>query len=535
MVCDSNGDWKDSSDLVCQANSCDIDDIANAVAYADYSSCHGKTSGEVCTPVCSPGTDQITNVSQPIHLVCDADGDFAHDVALTGAAVANVARLNASLSNVTDPAAGAIVDASTFETGFDGWTTPLNGLPFTRDASGTPTGSTGPSSGFGGSSYYMYAEASAPNYPYKTFDTQKSFPTELYAVAFQYHMYGSHMGSAVLETSVDGASWVSVWSQSGNKGNQWNHASANLGSGTKMLRFTYTSGTGDRGDFALDNIRGIAPASDSMSLVLHDAMFDLDASTAVSPNVVDRVGGMVFSSYPVSTGSDGVSFWDLDNWYLTRTGGATLKEGQAYTHAYVLKWRVGDTGERTLLRHSDDHCTMVPNNARDLGMYSNRAGGWRDSGYNIDPQQSWWDVLVVTGQGGSSNTPYGTSVFYTKDGPTGPLVERGTVDRVCSGRNYYRLGWPNDGPGLISRVMSWPRVLNQGEIQRLSGLTADSGKRSRVSSSLDLPPTFLPERVSVPVEPRSRAHPSRHSLQAALSPDLPSHEQGIRITRRSYP
>ena len=102
MVCDSNGDWKDSSDLVCQANSCDIDDIANAVAYADYSSCHGKTSGEVCTPVCSPGTDQITNVSQPIHLVCDADGDFAHDVALTGAAVANVARLNASLSNVTD-------------------------------------------------------------------------------------------------------------------------------------------------------------------------------------------------------------------------------------------------------------------------------------------------------------------------------------------------------------------------------------------------------------------------------------------------
>ena len=101
MVCDSNGDWKDSSDLVCQANSCDIDDIAKAVAYVDYSSCHGKTSGEVCTPVCSPGTDQITNVSQPIHLVCDDDGDFAHDIALTGPVVANVTRLNAPLSNFT--------------------------------------------------------------------------------------------------------------------------------------------------------------------------------------------------------------------------------------------------------------------------------------------------------------------------------------------------------------------------------------------------------------------------------------------------
>ena len=102
MVCNANGDFQDTSSLTCQANSCDIDDITNAVAHADYSSCDGETSGEVCTPVCVPGTEQITNVSQPIHLVCDADGDFVHDIALTGAAVANVARLNASLSNSTD-------------------------------------------------------------------------------------------------------------------------------------------------------------------------------------------------------------------------------------------------------------------------------------------------------------------------------------------------------------------------------------------------------------------------------------------------
>ena len=39
--------------------------------------------------------------AQPIHLMCDDDGSFVHDIALTGAVVANVARLNASLSNIT--------------------------------------------------------------------------------------------------------------------------------------------------------------------------------------------------------------------------------------------------------------------------------------------------------------------------------------------------------------------------------------------------------------------------------------------------
>ena len=104
LVCNVNGDFQDTSGFVCQANSCDMDGITNAVAYADYSSCDGKTTGEVCTPVCVPGTESILNVSQPIHLVCDDGGDFIDPIALTGAVIANVARLNASLSNVTDVA-----------------------------------------------------------------------------------------------------------------------------------------------------------------------------------------------------------------------------------------------------------------------------------------------------------------------------------------------------------------------------------------------------------------------------------------------
>ena len=86
---------------------------------------------------------------------------------------------------------------------------------------------------------------------------------ELYGIAFQYHMYGATMGSAVLESSATGTSWASLWSKSGNMGDQWNQATVYaLGSGQTMLRFTYTgsswdprSGSSATGDFALDDIQ----------------------------------------------------------------------------------------------------------------------------------------------------------------------------------------------------------------------------------------------------------------------------------------
>ena len=152
--------------------------------------------------------------------------------------------------------AGVVMDTSSFESDFDGWTTGGMDRSFTRDAYGTPSSYTGPSSAADGS-YYVYAEA---NYNYNLdFDLEKTFPAgqELYGIAFQYHMYGSSMGSAVLESSATGTSWASLWSQSGNMGNQWNQATVYAlgGSGQRILRFTYTSGSSYTGDFALDDIQ----------------------------------------------------------------------------------------------------------------------------------------------------------------------------------------------------------------------------------------------------------------------------------------
>ena len=146
------------------------------------------------------------------------------------------------------------MDTSSFESDFDGWTTGGMDQPFTRWVGGTESLSTGPSGAADGS-YYVYAETSGQ--PRKNFDLQKAFPAGVYGIAFQYHMYGATIGTAVLESSATGTSWASLWSKGpGDKGNHWNQATAYArGSGQTMLRFTYTSGSSYTGDFALDDVQ----------------------------------------------------------------------------------------------------------------------------------------------------------------------------------------------------------------------------------------------------------------------------------------
>ena len=129
---------------------------------------------------------------------------------------------------------------SGFEGSFEGWATPtIHGdLAFTLHTGSTPSYGTGPTNAAAGTGY-VHAETSGDN-SNKIFDLEKSFPvgSELYGVAFQYHMYGGTVGSAVLESSADGTTWGSLWSKSGNQGDQWLQATVYAGSGQTMLRFT---------------------------------------------------------------------------------------------------------------------------------------------------------------------------------------------------------------------------------------------------------------------------------------------------------
>ena len=112
------------------------------------------------------------------------------------------------------------------------------------------------------------------------------------------------------------------------------------------------------------------------------AIFDLNAAAQTSDVPKDSKAAMVFAKNVVKK-DDTLPYWDLNNNDLQRTGGGTFTDGRYYTHAYVLKWRASDSGWRTLFRHDQDHCMIVKDGARDMGMYSNRNGGFRDSGYNV--------------------------------------------------------------------------------------------------------------------------------------------------------
>ncbi len=155
--------------------------------------------------------------------------------------------------------------AEGFENTIGAWTqSTSDDINWTVDASGTPSRNTGPSSAVQGS-YYIFVEASGngTGYPNKqAIITSPCFDlsglTEA-GFSFNYHMYGaSDMGSIALEASTDeGATWTSIWSETGNKGNSWQSADIDLAAyvgGGVQLRFNRITGSTWQADIAIDNV-----------------------------------------------------------------------------------------------------------------------------------------------------------------------------------------------------------------------------------------------------------------------------------------
>ncbi|MDH7447061.1 trypsin-like peptidase domain-containing protein [Aquimarina sp. 2201CG14-23] len=169
-----------------------------------------------------------------------------------------------------DPICNATVNSFPYSESFesnDGWTqvTGDDGN-WVRDASGTPSSSTGPSSGADGS-YYMFLESSTNgstgqigNNATAILESPCFDLSGLSNVAFSFsnHMYGSSIGSLSIEASVDGINWISLWSESGNQGNQWNNVSVDLSTyidQTELrLRFVGTTGASYTSDIAIDKL-----------------------------------------------------------------------------------------------------------------------------------------------------------------------------------------------------------------------------------------------------------------------------------------
>ncbi|MEO9571777.1 MAG: S8 family serine peptidase [Polaribacter sp.] len=152
-----------------------------------------------------------------------------------------------------------------FENTFGSWSqSSSDDIDWSVNSSGTPSSNTGPDSANQGT-YYIFVEASGNGTGYPTKQAIINSPCfdlsglTVASFNFDYHMYGAtDMGTIALEASNDnGATWTSIWSQSGNLGNSWLSASVDLSSylgSTVQLRFNRVTGSTWQADIALDNI-----------------------------------------------------------------------------------------------------------------------------------------------------------------------------------------------------------------------------------------------------------------------------------------
>ena len=149
-------------------------------------------------------------------------------------------------------------------------------IDWSVNSSSTPSSNTGPASANQGT-YYIYVEASGSGTGYPTKQAIINSPCfdlsglSVASFNFDYHMYGAtDMGTLDLEASNDnGATWTSIWSQSGNLGNSWLSASVDLSSylgSTVQLRFNRITGGTWQADIALDNINLTNSAANNVSL-----------------------------------------------------------------------------------------------------------------------------------------------------------------------------------------------------------------------------------------------------------------------------
>ncbi|UOB15944.1 S8 family serine peptidase [Abyssalbus ytuae] len=241
--------------------------------------------------------------------------------------------------------------SETFESGIGAWTQDSNdNLDWTRDSAGTPSSSTGPSSGADGS-FYMFIESSTSGtgYPNKTaFLNSPCFDLTSAAQAtfeFSYHMYGSSMGTLTLEASTDnGSTWASLWSTTGNQGDSWFTASVNLSAylgDTVKLRFNGVTGSSYTSDMAIDAIS-----------------LTTDSSGGGSTECTNISLSITFDNYPEET-----------SWEILDSNGAVAYSGGTY----------GDQADGSTLNLTgciDDGCyTLVFYDSYGDGMCCNYGNG----------------------------------------------------------------------------------------------------------------------------------------------------------------
>lgn len=220
-------------------------------------------------------------------------------------------------SNCTGTVVSNFPYSESFEGSIGAWTqSTSDNMNWTVDANGTPSSGTGPSSASDGT-YYIFVEASDPNYPNRQaiinspcFDltdvTEATFD-------FMYHMNGvNNMGSISLQASTDNSTWTTLWSQTSDQPNSWQSVSVDLDAYTGevvKLRFNRVTGNTWQADVAIDDVSlstggGVIDPPPGCSNINLSITFD-NYPEETRWEIVNSTGGVEFSGGPYNTQADG--------------------------------------------------------------------------------------------------------------------------------------------------------------------------------------------------------------------------------------
>ncbi|MEQ8626922.1 M4 family metallopeptidase [Ekhidna sp.] len=299
----------------------------------------------------------------------------AKDAAGNESAASNAVNVTTQSSGLSCSSTETLPYSEGFEIN-DGWTqiTGDDGN-WTRDANGTPSSNTGPSSATEGS-YYMFLEASTNGSTGQIgsnatailespcFDLSGETSATF---SFQYHMYGSNVGSLTAQVSTDGSSWTNIWTLSGNQGNSWQSTNIDLASylgGDVKLRMVGTTGNGWSSDIAIDDLQVNAGSSGGNTTVTLSITLDnypeetsweiRDGGTVVASGGTygsQPDGSTVTENIALAAGcydfvindsyGDGICCSYGNGSYSLTDGGTTLASGGAFGSSETTNFCVG--------------------------------------------------------------------------------------------------------------------------------------------------------------------------------------------------
>ncbi len=163
---------------------------------------------------------------------------------------------------VTEPTSSSFVD---FESGMGEWTqSSINDWDWSLKSGSTASSSTGPNQGAFGSQTYLYVETSKDRGAYYAGEQaaieSEAFDAQQAQLSFDYHMYGSNIGTLAVDIFENGTWQNNVWQISGQQhsSSSSDYTSTNIDlsnfSGVIKARLRVVAVGGYRGDIAIDNL-----------------------------------------------------------------------------------------------------------------------------------------------------------------------------------------------------------------------------------------------------------------------------------------